>query len=165
MKELFFYNWQVRDEWLQWCRQVTESELLKRRTGGPGGILFTLFHIAEVEYSWVQAVKGEKDQLFSFHQFGSLEKVSDFSRKTREEISPFIAGLESEQMNRMIKTEWEPDSCTVGDILRHVIVHEIHHVGQLSVWAREIGLEPVQVNVVGRNLTDLLPTGRDSGWG
>ncbi|WP_243840759.1 DinB family protein [Paenisporosarcina antarctica] len=23
--------------------------------------------------------------------------------------------------------------------MRHVIAHEIHHVGQMSVWAREIG--------------------------
>ena len=154
MKELFFYNWQVRDEWLEWCRQVAEPELLKRRTGGPGGILFTLFHIAEVEYSWVQAARGKKDQLFSFDQFASLEKVSDFSKRTREEISPFIAGLESEQMNRIIKAEWDSNCYTTGEILRHVIAHEIHHVGQLSVWAREIGFEPVQVNVVGRNLTD-----------
>ncbi|WP_276575678.1 DinB family protein, partial [Bacillus cereus group sp. BfR-BA-01524] len=33
--------------------------------------------------------------------------------------------------------------CTHGEIIRHVIVHEIHHIGQLSIWAREIGKEPV----------------------
>ncbi len=37
------------------------------------------------------------------------------------------------------------------DILHHVIVHEIHHIGQLSVWAREIALHPVPANYIGRD--------------
>ncbi|MCL6600684.1 MAG: hypothetical protein K6T81_18420 [Alicyclobacillus macrosporangiidus] len=42
---------------------------------------------------------------------------------------------------------------TAGQILCHVIAHEIHHVGQLSIWARQIGREPVSTNLVGRRLT------------
>ena len=26
-----------------------------------------------------------------------------------------------------------------GEVMQHVIAHEIHHMGQLSVWARELG--------------------------
>lgn len=47
---------------------------------------------------------------------------------------------------------WEDKAFTVDDILHHVIAHEIHHVGQLSIWAREIDRDPVQANVIGRNL-------------
>jgi uncharacterized damage-inducible protein DinB len=37
MLQLFHYNWQVRDEWFEWCRQLLEEELLRERTGGVGG--------------------------------------------------------------------------------------------------------------------------------
>lgn len=45
MLKLFEYNWQVR------------IELLERRIGGPGNILYTLFHIVDVEYSWISGLQ------------------------------------------------------------------------------------------------------------
>ncbi len=48
MLKLFQYNWQVRDDWFTWCEAVSEEELLKKRVGGVGSILYTLFHIADV---------------------------------------------------------------------------------------------------------------------
>lgn len=39
-----------------------------------------------------------------------------------------------------------------GEIMRHVIAHEIHHIGQLSVWARQMGHKPITANVIGRGL-------------
>jgi uncharacterized damage-inducible protein DinB len=41
---------------------------------------------------------------------------------------------------------------TIGEVLRHIIAHEIHHIGQLSVWSRELGLQPVTANLIGGNL-------------
>lgn len=29
MIKFFEYNWQVRDEWFDWCNQLTPDELLK----------------------------------------------------------------------------------------------------------------------------------------
>lgn len=36
MLKFFEYNWQVRDEWFEWCKQVPKEELLKNRVGGLG---------------------------------------------------------------------------------------------------------------------------------
>lgn len=33
--------------------------------------------------------------------------------------------------------------------MRHAIAHEIHHIGQLSIWARELGRKPVSVTLSG----------------
>ncbi len=45
---------------------------------------------------------------------------------------------------------------TWGEIIRHIIAHEIHHIGQLSIWAREIGKKPVSANFIGRGLSSNL---------
>ncbi|GAA0596805.1 hypothetical protein GCM10009001_11160 [Virgibacillus siamensis] len=50
MLKLFEYNWQVRDDWFTWCEALPEEELLKKRIGGIGSIMYTLFHIVDVEY-------------------------------------------------------------------------------------------------------------------
>ncbi|MDQ0913885.1 putative damage-inducible protein DinB [Paenibacillus sp. V4I5] len=42
-----------------------------------------------------------------------------------------------------------------GEVMWHVIAHEIHHIGQLSIWSREIGKKPVTANLIGRGLYDI----------
>ena len=59
MKTLFAYNWQVREDWYRWCEEVEEAELLRTRTGGVGSILETLFHIIDVEWSWIRVLQGK----------------------------------------------------------------------------------------------------------
>ncbi|MCC3376331.1 hypothetical protein LKX83_24965 [Cohnella sp. REN36] len=49
--------------------------------------------------------------------------------------------------------EWE--YFKYGEIMRHVIAHEIHHIGQLSVWAREMGKQPITANLIRRGLFDI----------
>ena len=48
----------------------------------------------------------------------------------------------------------EQESFTFGEVMRHVIAHEIHHIGQLSIWSREIGKTPVTANLIRRGLFD-----------
>ncbi|PER29890.1 hypothetical protein CN931_22460 [Bacillus sp. AFS054943] len=48
------------------------------------------------------------------------------------------------------KVSWTNKEYRYGEVLRHVIVHEIHHIGQLSIWAKELNLQPVSANLIGR---------------
>ncbi|CAM3724915.1 DinB family protein [Alicyclobacillus pomorum] len=157
MKTLFHYNWQVRDDWFSWCEDVPEDELLKTRIGGVGGILKTLFHIVDVEYSWIRVLQGKTEFEEPFEAYSSLGKVRDLSKQLHAEVEPFVASWTPE-MERKELTLQRPNGEWItyrhGEIMRHVIAHEIHHIGQLSVWAREIGREPITANLIRRGLFD-----------
>ncbi|EJL21755.1 DinB family protein [Brevibacillus sp. BC25] len=152
MKMFFQYNWQVRDEWMEWCKQLTPEELLRERTGGAGTILYTLFHIADVEYSWIRGVQGKPDIQVAYEANKTLQKVKELSDTWRVELRDFIENWSDERENESVKVAWDDEVYTKGELLRHVIAHEIHHMGQLSVWARELGIAPVSANVIGRGL-------------
>lgn len=156
MKMMFEYNWQVREEWYEWCKNVPEEELLKVRTGGVGGILQTLFHIVDVEWSWIQEIQGLPDFQENFEEYRSLERVRQLDESYREEVRPFIESWDG-SLEKRIHLDRLRDGTefrlTWGEILRHVIAHEIHHAGQLSVWAREIGVIPVSANLIRRGLS------------
>ena len=64
VKPLFHYNWQIRDEWFQCLELVPNSELMKERNTGVGSIFKTLFHIIDVEYSWIRALQNKTDLSF-----------------------------------------------------------------------------------------------------
>ena len=156
MKTLFQYNWKVREDWYKWCEEVPLEELLKIRTGGVGGILHTLFHIIDVEWSWIQIMQGKPDYQESFDDFQSLEKVKELDAAFKKDVEGFVRawdpGMESNFLQET-RQDGTIEILTWGEIMRHALAHEIHHVGQLSVWAREIGIKPVSANLIGRGLT------------
>jgi uncharacterized damage-inducible protein DinB len=39
-----------------------------------------------------------------------------------------------------------------GEVMLHVIAHEIHHAGQLSIWIREVGKNQFPPTSIGRGL-------------
>ena len=157
MKMFFHYNWMVRGEWYRWCEGLTEEELLQRRTGGMGSILKTLFHIADVEWSWIRLMEGKSDFQEDFEKYSSLKKVRELDTEFRKEVEDFVDNW-NDSMEHQVLTTTERDGSVVtnqwGEVMRHIIAHEIHHIGQLSIWAREMGREPVSANLVGRDLAE-----------
>lgn len=75
-------------------------------------------------------------------------------------MEPFVTAWH-EGLEQRIFEDHLPDGRIVtdawGEVMRHVIAHEIHHVGQLSVWAREIGKPPVSAKLIGKGLINSLP--------
>jgi len=163
---MFRYNWMVREEWYRWCEDVPLEELFRKRIGGMGGILHTLFHIADVEWSWIRAIQGKSDFQENFDSYKSLEQVRQLDAAFRPEVEELVHSWE-ESMEKRLFHDTRPDGTIVtfawGEVLRHVIAHEIHHAGQLAIWAREIGKSPVSANLIGKGLTDTLP-GKPYGW-
>ncbi|MFT4414740.1 DinB family protein [Fredinandcohnia humi] len=146
MNILFNYNWDIREEWFKWCEEVDIEELLQERTGGVGGILHTLFHIVDVEYSWICILNGVPEFNEPFSDYQSLTKVRELSQKCHREVRTYIENCTPD----MYQNKVDGIDFTVGEILHHMIAHEIHHIGQLSVWAREIGSKPVSANLIGK---------------
>lgn len=154
MKTLFEYNWQVRDDWFAWCRTIPEHELLHPRVGGVGGILQTLFHIVVVEYSWICDMTGHPDIENRYERQTSLDEVVSLSTSLHPIVKDFVSNWTDEQERQTVTVRLAGEIQTFrrGEVLRHIIAHEIHHIGQLSVWARELGREPVTANLIQRGL-------------
>lgn len=153
LKMLFDYNWQVRDEWFNWCRQLSHEELVKERAGGMKSFLATLLHIIDVEYSWIRAMEGKEDMPFSMNEYSGLEEAETLSGQWRQEAAAFLAEWTDETAEETVRADWHDRYETKGEILRHIAVHEIHHIGQMSVWARELGLQPPSAGLLGRGLS------------
>ncbi|MCR2822490.1 DinB family protein [Lederbergia panacisoli] len=158
MKTLFHYNWQVREDWYRWCENIAEEELLLNRTGGVGGILQTLFHIVDVEWSWIRVLQGKPDFQENFEEFYSLKRVRELDAKFKSEVEEFVLNWQEDMEDNLLH-DTLPDGRIVtdtwGEVMRHVIAHEIHHIGQLSIWARELGVKPVSANLIGRGLASI----------
>lgn len=153
MLTLYRYNWQVRDDWFDWCEGVPAEELTRQRIGGVGTFLQTLWHIVDAEYSWIRAMVGEPDVQLPFEHYQTLSQVRALSNTCRHEIRSVLGQWTPDRDSKKVYAPWRPgETFSAGQVLRHVIAHEIHHMGQLSIWARDLGRDPVSANLVGWSL-------------
>jgi uncharacterized damage-inducible protein DinB len=158
LQTMFRYNWMVREEWFRWCEEIDDEELLRIRTGGVGGILHTLFHIVDVEWSWIRTLQGKTDFKEDFSGFQSLKQIRDLDAEFRPEVEEFVSCWETSMESNILHDtmpDGQPVTDTWGEVIRHMIAHDIHHIGQLSIWARELGRKPVSANLIGRGLVPL----------
>ncbi|MFS0782582.1 DinB family protein [Bacillus sp. 1P06AnD] len=91
----------------------------------------------------------------NFDHVNSIEKRKKLNEQYHKEVSTFV-NLWNPSMETRILYEQTPNghiqTSTWNEVMHHIIVHDIHHIGQLPVWAREEGITPVTANVIGRNI-------------
>ncbi|MDQ0178119.1 DinB family protein [Bacillus chungangensis] len=155
LTELFQYNWQIRDEWMQWCREISYEELVKKRIGGMGSFLHTLFHVIDCEQLWVNQMWGKSVIVKDIETIKSLDDVKLYASATCANTMLFLDEHREnfEDKTLLIKTR-NGDKLILPHkkILQHIITHEVHHIGQLSIWARELGVAPVHSDLLTRDL-------------
>lgn len=154
MIHFFKYNWLIRDEWFDLLGTVSHEELIKERVGGLGNILFTLFHIIKVEHNWICDLKGVPIADIAFSSYNDLHKIMELSQALHLDIEEYLKNWDESLEYKELHLTFDKTSihCTYGEALRHIIAHEIHHIGQLSVWIREIGLKPVSSNLIHKGI-------------
>lgn len=150
---MFLYNWQVRDDWFNWCETLSLEELRKKRVGGMGSFLHNLFHVIDCEQIWVNQMQGTPVIIKDINKISSLEEVKIFSEQTRKVTQNFIKSYTSEGKDKVLEKNNRNGTTKLfpyDKIIRHIVSHEIHHIGQLSVWSREIGLKAVSSDYIFR---------------
>ncbi len=153
MLNMFLYNWQVRDDWFDSSQQISIEELTKKRTGGMGSILHNLFHVIDCELIWVNQMNGTPVIMKDINDISTLHGVKEFSNSTKLTTQAFIQSWNSDlegKIFEMKKRNGDTSNFTYGKIMRHIISHEIHHIGQLSVWSRELDIKPVPSDLLFR---------------
>ncbi|WP_336821295.1 DinB family protein, partial [Bacillus thuringiensis] len=88
---------------------LSNEELIKERTGGVGSILYTLFHIIDVEYSWVRGIQGKEDIVVEFADYDTLERVKSLSDRFRNEIAEFLKKNLDELKEKAVCVAWDED--------------------------------------------------------
>jgi len=151
----FLYNWQIREEWFEWCETISIEELTKKRIGGMQCILHNLFHVIDCEQIWINQMQGTPVIVKDINRISSLNDVRMFSDLTKSVTENFLKSHTPEGKDRILvikSRNGTTKSFSFEKIITHIISHEIHHIGQLSIWSREIGVKPVSSDLLFRGL-------------
>jgi len=155
MIDMFMYNWQIREEWFEWCETLSTEELVKKRIGGMGSILHNLYHVIDCEQIWINQMQGTPVMESDIKNITTLNDVQTFSDLTKPVTLNFIKSYKREGNEKVLvlkRKDGSTKSLPYDKVLGHIFTHEIHHIGQISVWSRDIGLKPVSSDLIFRDL-------------
>lgn len=145
----------IIEEWIEWCDRLSKEELNKRRTGGMGSILHNLFHVIDCEQLWINQLQETVITQKNMKAITNSDEIKEFSNSTKKVSKRFIREYEKSNENNIFtytSKSGEKKQWTYNKVLYHIITHEIHHIGQLSIWAREIGKEPISSDLIFKDI-------------
>ncbi|UCF60539.1 MAG: DinB family protein [Anaerolineaceae bacterium] len=108
----------------------------------------TMLHIADTEDGWFRyAVKKELEEWpsqYILENYPTRVAIKEVLTEVHERTEEFIDALEESDLTRIINAPWG-EEFPLGWIFWHVLEHEIHHRGELSLILGLLGREGLDV--------------------
>lgn len=107
-----------------------------------------LLHIANAEQGWFRyAVTGEFDAWPGGHtleRYPTFESIKSLLMDVHDWTESYISRMSLEDYQRVVDLPWD-EQIHLGWIIWHVLEHEIHHRGELSLILGILGREGLDV--------------------
>jgi len=146
--EDIFSHWeQVRTDLISTINSFQEDELnfVPFDESWPAGRI--MLHIADAEDGWLRYVikkeiDGWPDQ-YTLQNYPDKESILQALKEVHHRTQNYLTDLVVTDLSRMIKTPWDKE-ISLYWIIWHIIEHEIHHRGELSLILGMLGREGLE---------------------
>ena len=143
VRDLLLSRWQgVRDGLLDTARKFSDADLTFRPTAGLYTVAETLLHVAheeeiEVRYGITRTLP-EVPEAYDASQFGSVTSILGVLAEVHGRTVAYMQGLTDEALLSQAEAPWGARA-QQAEMLMHVLEHEVHHRGELSLMLGLLG--------------------------
>jgi len=133
------------EETLPLIRQLTEVNVMSRPIGGGREIGEVVLHsVRSLEYYMKGITTSQWEALpYNLETYDSAESIIELAEKVFEKIKVYTSLVSTSDLGRKIELFNRP--ATVAELILEMIEHSIHHRGQITVYYRLLGVEPVPI--------------------
>lgn len=143
-----FYPWkEVRKDLIRMVAWFSEEDLFFKPAPNCWLVGETFLHIAECEDYWIHAMVRKElplDLHYDMGQYPSGRAIRKRLELSHERSMQFIEGLKQPDLAWRFTTP-AGETLTLYEILWHVIEHEVHHRGELSLTLGLLGRKGLDV--------------------
>ena len=148
LMELFEHWTEVRSGLVRAAQLFRPDELSYSPFPGARSVAETLLHIANAEEGWfryaVTKERAEWPEAPAAKDYPSPEAVLSLLSTVHGETLAYLAPLDADEFHHTVRTPWG-EELALGQVIWHVIDHEIHHRGELSLILGLLGRDGLQV--------------------
>ena len=132
-----FAHWQqIRLGLITTIDQFTDAELTYQPFDGGWAVGHIMLHIASAEDGWLRfVIMRELDEWpdhLELNNFGDKLAIKQALEQVHNRMVNYLITLQEADLSRTIIAPWG-DKFQIGWVLWHVLEHEIHHRGELSL--------------------------------
>lgn len=144
-----FLHWDlVREGLIETINRFEEAELAYMPYPNSWSVGEIILHIASAENGWFQYVVQRRYSLwpkdFMFKDYPSKRRLITILDEVHRETKELLEKLSEKELEKTIVFPWD-GSANLGWIVMHVLEHEIHHRGELSMILGILGREGLDV--------------------
>lgn len=144
-----FSHWKQLNKDLLWTiDQFSDDDLFYRPFDGSWTVGDIMLHIPDAEDGWFRyAVTRELSDWpsFTIDEYPNIEAIKGLISDVHARTEAFLDKQEIADLERMVKLPWKEAERSLGWIIWHVIEHEIHHRGELSLILGTLGKKGLDV--------------------
>lgn len=146
LQNLFEYSYWANRHLFDVLTQLTDEEFVRPVAGSYGSVRNTMVHTVSAEWGWLDRCGGRpRGPSLKSDDYPTVASVRERWQEVEGHVRSFLSALRDDDLDR--KVEWALGSgpahtSTLSDLLQHVIVHGIHHRGQVALLLRLLGHAP-----------------------
>jgi uncharacterized damage-inducible protein DinB len=145
--EIYRHWAQVRDDLFTTIDMFNDEELTFAPFKGSWPVGQIMLHIADCEDNWLYGVVQHQIEPWIFYNLSDYPRRKEIKRlltRAHHRTIPFLDTLEESDLERKFTTP-DGEPYRLGWIIWHVLEHEIHHRGELSLALGLLGREGLDV--------------------
>ena len=134
------------------CGKLTEAEYKATRTSFFPSIHLTLNHLLTVDLYYCRVMAESGDALATYalpdEPWPSFAELDAAQRESDRKLIAFCDGLGEQDLSRVVacvRPTGTPHE-TIGNLLSHLFIHQIHHRGQVHAMLAGTAVKPPQLD-------------------
>ena len=133
------------EETLPLIKQFTEVNVLSKPIEEGREIGEVVLHLVRsLEYYMKGITTNQWEPLpYFLETYDSAESIIELAEKVFKQIKVYVSLISTSDLGRKIESFNRPAS--VAELILEMIEHSIHHRGQITVYYRLLGIEPVTI--------------------
>lgn len=138
---------QIHRDVIATIEMFSESELTYAPFDGSWPVGQIMLHIADCEDNWIHGVVRQEFKPWVFYnltEYPSKAKITEKLNQAHARTVAFFDSLDDQDLEKAYTTP-NGESFSLGWIIWHVLEHEIHHRGELSLALGMLGREGLDV--------------------
>jgi len=152
LEALFDYSYWANRQLFDVLSHLTDEQFTQPVAGSYGSIRNTLVHVLSAEWGWLDRCGGTpRGPALTATDYPNVALVRDRWQQVERHVREFLSGLRDEDLDRIV--EWAlgggpKHTSRLGELMRHAVIHGVHHRGQVALLLRLLGYTPGNFDVL-----------------
>jgi uncharacterized damage-inducible protein DinB len=153
LQTLYDYNYWANARLFELLSPLPAEDFVRTVAGSYGSIRNTLVHMMSAEGGCLDRCGGPKRGApLKPEEFPTLAAITTYWTIQESKLRAFLSGLSDADLSRRFEFTVPLFSftrvMTVGEVLHHAAIHNIHHRGQVMLLFRALGHVPANVDML-----------------